>query len=432
MVDIDKVQNNTYVIYGAGEIGQMVYRYLKRKKKSILAFCDGDPHKWKSRIKGVIVLSPEECAYKYKDSVFVIANEKYYMEMIKTLEDYGIHRGVLCNSIHEIKNLYILAGKYATENKHYIFDRPQRNDMAFRLGSAVFRIKGIWERCNMSREIGGEKNDKKYKVSLCLIFYNEAKYLREWIEYHRIIGIDHFYLYNNNSTDNYVDVLQPYVDSGLVDVILWQDKPGQMTAYIDCARRYGEESEWIGFIDTDEFIVPIAHDNIKNFLAKFSRRGSVFINWKCFGYNGKLDRNTDVLVTEDFTQTTYKYNQLGKCFWNTRFTYKDNEPEDVMQAHYLRTIGKNGKINPMVNCFDIVCDEKYQYALKDVFPVQINHYVHKSYYEYAERKKAGRVAAKGESYRNIFQFYQDESMINFTDKHIFKYLGKLKTVMNME
>lgn len=433
MVDIDKLQkNNTYVIYGAGDVGQMAYRYLKRKRKRILAFCDSNPQKWKSRIKGVRVLNPEECASKYKASVFIIANEKYYTEMMATLENFGVERIVLCTNFYEIKNMYILAGKYAVENKHYIFDRPQRNDMGFRLYSVFFRIKGFVEKLFMRREYADNKNDKKYMVALCLIFYNEGNYLKEWIEYHKIIGIDHFYLYNNQSTDNYRDVLQPYIDSGLVDVVLWKDKPGQMTAYIDCARRYGKEAEWIGFIDADEFIVPVEHNNIKDFLVKFRYRGSVLINWKCFGYSGKLDRNTDGLVTEDFTQTTGKYNQLGKCFWNTSFTYRDHAPEDMMQIHWLRTIGKKGKSIPMVNCFDIVCDEEYQFASKDVFPIQINHYMHKSYREYCERKKRGRATTTGKSYRNIYQFYQDECTIDYTDKHIFKYLGQLKSAMLME
>ena len=44
---------------------------------------------------------------------------------------------------------------------------------------------------------------KSYNVSACAIFQNEAPYLKEWIEYHRLIGVEHFYLYNNGSTDNY-------------------------------------------------------------------------------------------------------------------------------------------------------------------------------------------------------------------------------------
>ncbi len=36
-------------------------------------------------------------------------------------------------------------------------------------------------------------------MSLCAIFKDEADYLREWIEFHRIVGVEHFYLYNNSN-----------------------------------------------------------------------------------------------------------------------------------------------------------------------------------------------------------------------------------------
>lgn len=51
-----------------------------------------------------------------------------------------------------------------------------------------------------------DKRKLKYRISLCLIFNNEAPFLKEWLDYHIVVGIDHFYLYNNNSTDNYIDV----------------------------------------------------------------------------------------------------------------------------------------------------------------------------------------------------------------------------------
>ena len=37
---------------------------------------------------------------------------------------------------------------------------------------------------------------KKHQLSICAIFKNEAKFLKEWIEYHRLVGVDHFYLYD--------------------------------------------------------------------------------------------------------------------------------------------------------------------------------------------------------------------------------------------
>lgn len=56
-----------------------------------------------------------------------------------------------------------------------------------------------------------DNRELKYKIALCLIFKNEAPFLKEWLDYHLTIGVDHFYLYNNNSDDNYLDVLNTYI-----------------------------------------------------------------------------------------------------------------------------------------------------------------------------------------------------------------------------
>ena len=66
-----------------------------------------------------------------------------------------------------------------------------------------------------------DKREMKYRLSLCLIFKNEAPFLKEWIDYHTIVGVDHFYLYNNNSDDNYKEVLEPYIRQGIVTLIEW-------------------------------------------------------------------------------------------------------------------------------------------------------------------------------------------------------------------
>mgnify|MGYP002522247983 CR=1 FL=1 len=45
---------------------------------------------------------------------------------------------------------------------------------------------------------------KKYRISICGIFKNESRFLKEWMEYYVMIGVDHFYMYNNNSEDDYL------------------------------------------------------------------------------------------------------------------------------------------------------------------------------------------------------------------------------------
>ena len=43
-----------------------------------------------------------------------------------------------------------------------------------------------------------QKKEYKYTICICGIFRNEGKYLDEWIKFHLLIGVEHFYLYNNN------------------------------------------------------------------------------------------------------------------------------------------------------------------------------------------------------------------------------------------
>ena len=103
---------------------------------------------------------------------------------------------------------------------------------------------------------GRKQKPKKYYVSFCSIFKNEAPYMKEWIEYHLLVGVDHFYLYNNNSTDNYLEVLQPYIDKGIVTLTEWPEVPGQITAYKHFYETFRNETNWVSFLDLDEFICP--------------------------------------------------------------------------------------------------------------------------------------------------------------------------------
>ena len=95
------------------------------------------------------------------------------------------------------------------------------------------------------------KYDKKYKISICGIFKNEALFLREWIEYHEMIGVEHFYLYNNNSEDDFLKILQPYIDRGLVTLTDWPYNQAQMKAYRHFYETYRHETQWVSFLDIE-------------------------------------------------------------------------------------------------------------------------------------------------------------------------------------
>src|SRR5712664_2683081 len=91
-------------------------------------------------------------------------------------------------------------------------------------------------------------------LAACAIYLDEAPFLQEWIEFHRLVGVEKFFLYNNLSTDDHRAVLATYVDDGTVVLKDWLDKPGQASAYRDCLDQHREEARWIAFIDIDEFL----------------------------------------------------------------------------------------------------------------------------------------------------------------------------------
>lgn len=53
-------------------------------------------------------------------------------------------------------------------------------------------------------------------LSICATFKDEAPYIPEWIEFHRRVGVEHFFLYDNLSTDRSREVLEQWVRAGLV------------------------------------------------------------------------------------------------------------------------------------------------------------------------------------------------------------------------
>jgi len=132
-----------------------------------------------------------------------------------------------------------------------------------------------------------------YDLSLCAIFRDEAPYLKEWIEFHRLVGFQHFYLYNHKSEDNYLEVLQPYIKKGIVELVnISPDNPYdpiedwnglQCSCYTETLNKSRGVSRWLAFLDTDEFLFPVRPIRLTKFLKNFRDVGGVCINWHMFG-----------------------------------------------------------------------------------------------------------------------------------------------------
>ncbi len=118
--------------------------------------------------------------------------------------------------------------------------------------------------------------------------------MREWIEFHRIVGVDHFFLYNNNSVDQYKKVLEPYIKKGVVTLIDWPRTYStreewhfvQGGAYSNCVEKVINKYKWIAFIDVDEFLFPTRCYSLPVLLEKYRAYGGIKVNWVLFGTSG--------------------------------------------------------------------------------------------------------------------------------------------------
>ncbi len=223
-------------------------------------------------------------------------------------------------------------------------------------------------------------NNQNVKLSVCAIMKDEASYLEEWLEFHKIIGVEKFYLYNNNSTDNTLEIIQPYIESGEVICHDWPFRPGQMGAYEHCLQSYGKESEWMAFIDLDEFLFPSEEDDLKIILDDFKDYPAVVVNWLTFGSSGHL-KKPEGLQIENFTKrakTDFANNYHVKSIVRPDQTLKPRNPH---YCQYIEGSAVTENKQPVPDSFSKTVSVKR---------LRINHYTTRSKEEFDNKTKRGR------------------------------------------
>ena len=110
-------------------------------------------------------------------------------------------------------------------------------------------------------------------------------YLSEWLNHHRSIGVDYFFLYDNESripltadrSDMYVEKIS--------------DKIPQLRSYRKCLADINSGAlpfcDRVAFIDEDEFII-CENNDIKETLSEYAEFSALGISWRMFGSSGLL------------------------------------------------------------------------------------------------------------------------------------------------
>lgn len=265
------------------------------------------------------------------------------------------------------------------------------------------------------------------RLGVAAVIKNELDALQEWVAFHLAVGVEHFVIADNGSSDGSYTYLRELSRLGLVTLV--HPTGGDHTvsepfAYRSLLAACPTHLDIVAFIDADEFLLPLdegrdsqdgdSQDTPDNTLPENGLRawlGKIFsdpdvsalaLNSACFGSSGESFRG-DGLVIERFTQRSYskfRYNRLYKSVVRpSRVSHFENERHAVLTAgRYVNSKGaplQLAKEQPGVS--RRVC---WQGA-------RINHYAVKSVEEFVlgqvlRRTDGTWTATQGEAYFSRF------------------------------
>jgi len=119
--------------------------------------------------------------------------------------------------------------------------------------------------------------------------------LRVWIEHYLWQGVEKIYLIDNDSDDNPLSILQPYIDSGKVVYHYLPEKHKQRENYIKVieTENLKENTEWLIICDLDEFYYGFP-DTIYNTINNYNDYDIIYSHWRVFGSDGCIDHPEDI------------------------------------------------------------------------------------------------------------------------------------------
>lgn len=128
--------------------------------------------------------------------------------------------------------------------------------------------------------------------------------------------MEHFYLYDNDSRDDYQSIIGPFLAEDEVTLHPWPGSGVLLKAYEHCLEQYRDEARWIAYIDDDEFLFPAQRGGtLREILTDYEGYAGLAACWLLFGSNGHRIRPPG-LVTRNYRRRADWVDRHVKCIVN--------------------------------------------------------------------------------------------------------------------
>jgi len=219
-----------------------------------------------------------------------------------------------------------------------------------------------------------------YNLSVLAMFKNESMIIKDWIEHYIKEGVNHFYLIDNGSTDNYLDKIKDrnsYITLTVDGSRLPQDTQAHLynKIYLDKIKK---ETKWLIICDIDEYIY--ARNGNKKILDVLNKLPEhvekIWLPWKFYGSNGHVAHPENIIKSFTKRQKKVEKNKgFGKCICRTNNLVRINTCGHVLQLSkndiYYNSNGDNldnyeftdenvNKLNLHLNHYMLLSEEYYK------------------------------------------------------------------------
>jgi len=235
-------------------------------------------------------------------------------------------------------------------------------------------------------------------------------YLKFWIQYHLGIGVDHIFIYDNESDTPIV------VENPKVTVTRWPGKAGQISAYNDSLSVLKKKDyEWVAYIDDDEFIM-LSESDLPTYLNSLdSSTSGIGMNWLMFGSNGQEETIPDGNVFKAFTlgiAEDYSINKHIKTIAKIKQISRIPSPHFVDYEGDSFSVTENGEVinnptEPVPKAFSNYPSHKR---------IWVNHYFCRSKEDFSSKIKRGAGGGKQFNGFGPFESINNISKTDYTEK----------------
>jgi hypothetical protein len=337
-----------------------------------------------------------------------------YLTGILNIADYSTNpdspvslqeREIIC-----VENIFFLLENGHKKGGHFFSDRKQLVSPEMHDSFGDFFSPESWGVGMIVNYVLMQLFEPKYKSAAFVTMRDDGLSLIEWVAHYRALGFDHLFIFSNDNVDGSDQLLSALADRKIITYI-----DNKTSGKISPQRKAFEYSihllpelrnyEWVFYLDSDEYLVlsPEYHDNIKCLLNRISERYTqppqgIVYNWRWF-VSGALYSRSKGLLLERFQHS------VSHRSFKSLVRLKDVTSMRMLHFPEVRQDG----IFLDSNLDQIEDKNLWNFTTPNYLGGRINHYWHKSFEEFALKKRRGDALSSNarNEYSRDFKLYFD-------------------------